>query len=164
VKVERDTWDMAGICTDLYVWVYPYTHTHTPEVVDVTREDRKVAIYATPGFKATWKKYLEICDRDGLSASREIRIFVEGEVARRAPGNPQRPLEAFVPGHPDAVQAVWSTMLKELLARAEHLGGDLSYTEVLEVFKAQGVEGSRLPVRAQSMARGLEKLGVRVWY
>jgi len=124
----------------------------------------RVEIYAPAHFRATWKKFKEILERDGTTPSAELRTWIEGYVARKDPGNPQRPLEAFVEGHPDAIKAAWSTMLTELLARAEHYGGDLPYTEVLEAFKAQGVKGPRLPSRAQSMARGLEKLGVRVWY
>jgi len=101
---------------------------------------------------------------DGKNVSQELRIWIEGYVARHDPGNPQLVLTAFVPGHEDELASSWSGMLKELLARAEHLGGDLSYDEVLEVFKDQGVVGPRLPSRAKSMARGLEKLGVKIWY
>ena len=48
-------------------------------------KSKEVKIYAPESFKATWQKYLEICERDGTNASREIRKFVESQVAKRAP-------------------------------------------------------------------------------
>jgi len=154
----------GGIVLYCIVWVYPYTHTHTPEVVDVTREDRKVAIYATPGFKATWRKFLEICERDGVSASHLVRVWVEGYVARKDPGNPQRPITAFVEGHEDEIKAAWSSTLKDLIARAEHLGGELRYADVLQVLKDQGLKGRMLVTRADSMCESLKKIGVTIWH
>jgi hypothetical protein len=59
-----------------------------PDQVKITwpREERPV-----------WKHYLRICERDGHSASAEIRAWVKGQVALRAPGNPQTPLTVYVP-------------------------------------------------------------------
>ena len=85
--------------------------------------DRKVAIYAPAHFRATWIKYLEICERDGTNASREIRRFVQGQVARRDPGNPQTPLTAFVEGHEDEFAEEVRTLLREhWKAESEKLG------------------------------------------
>ncbi len=58
----------------------------------MTLKSNEVKIYAPLHFKATWKKFLEICERDGQSASELVRIWVEGYVQRKDPGNPQRPL------------------------------------------------------------------------
>ena len=145
----------------MYMYICTCTHLGC-KVVNSGRKQFK--IYGPAHFAATWRKYLEICERDGTNASREIRKYVAGQVARRAPGNPQPPLTAFIEGHEDADTRAWSTMLKELLARAEHLSGELSFREILLVFKDKGVKGPRLPSRAQSMARALEKLGVKIWY
>ncbi|GAH48039.1 unnamed protein product, partial [marine sediment metagenome] len=64
-------------------------------------ERRQFKIYGPPHFVPTWEKFLEICERDGQSASSLIRIWVEGYVHRKDPGNPQRPITAYAPGHED---------------------------------------------------------------
>ena len=123
-----------------------------------------VNIYAPVGFKATWKRYLEICDRDGKSASREIRKFVEGQVARRDPGNPQRTLGTFVEGHEDEIAARRSDLVKELIKRAMLQGGELRYREVLEAFKDRPIPGWKKVTLTKSMVSDLEKLGVTIVY
>ena len=130
----------------------------------MTREDRKVAIYATPGFKATWRRFLELCERDGVSASHLVRVWVEGYVARKDPGNPQRPLTAFVEGHDDELTLRWSEILKDLIARAEHIGGELRYRDVVATIRAQGVTGPMILAKAESMAKSLRALGVNIVY
>ena len=130
----------------------------------MSREDRKVAIYATPGFKATWRKFLEICERDGVSASHLVRVWVEGYVARKDPGNPQRPLTAYVEGHEDELTLKWSDVLKDLVARAERAGGELRYKDVVVEIRAQGVTGPMIVTRAESMASSLRAVGVAIVY
>lgn len=122
----------------------------------------EVKIYAPAHFKATWEKYLEICERDGTNASREIRRFVEGQVARRDPGNPQRTLGTFVEGHEDELAAKRSDLLKELIARAAKSDGTLSRREVIEEYKALGAKGNMRVELTRSMCEDLEKLGVKV--
>ena len=124
----------------------------------------EVKIYAPVGFKATWQKYLEICDRDGVSASREIRKYVEGQVARRAPGNPQPPITAFIEGHKDVITRKWSSTLKDLIARAEITGGELKYRDVLQVIKDQGLKGRHLVARAESMCAALKVSNIDILY
>lgn len=126
-------------------------------------KSKHINIYVTAGFKATWQKYLEICERDGVSAAREIRKYVEGQVKMRAPGNPVPPLTAFFEGHPDVATRAWSSTLKDLVAYAERRDGGLSYFDVVAELKAQGVEGSMLAARAKSMCETLESLGVKIW-
>ncbi len=52
-------------------------------------KSKEVKIYAPVGFKATWQKYHEICAQNGTNASKEIRKFVESQVAMRPPEKPQ---------------------------------------------------------------------------
>ena len=125
-------------------------------------KSRFVNIYAPVGFKSTWQKYLEICDRDGTNASREIRKFVEGQVARRDPGNPQTTLGTYVEGHEDEIAARRSDLVKELIKRAMLQGGELRYREVLEKF--MDVKGHKRVVLTESMCGDLEKLGVHIVY
>lgn len=67
--------------------------------------DRKqFKIYGPARFSSIWAKYVEICQSDGSSASKEIRKFVKGQVAKRTPRKAQRPLMAFSEGYENAVQ------------------------------------------------------------
>jgi len=123
-----------------------------------------VNIYAPVGFKSTWSKYLEICDRDGTNASREIRKFVEGQVARRDPGNPQTTLGTYVEGHEDEIAARRSDLVKEFLERAILTGGELRHRDIREVFKTRVADGNKRVALIESMCEDLKKLGVTIVY
>jgi len=145
--------------------MYMYICTCTHEGGEGVSSGRKqFKIYGPTHFAATWKKYLEICERDGTNASKEIRQYVRDQVARREPGNPQRPLTAFVEGHEDEVQASWSKTVQELLARAERLGGELRYGDIVAAIRAQGVTGPMIVTRSGSMCDALRAVGVGVVY
>lgn len=124
---------------------------------------KHISIYVTAGFKATWDKYLEICERDGTTAARELRKYVAAQVIRRAPGNPQPPLTAFIEGHPDVATMAWSSTIKDLVARAERHGGDLTHTFIRATLKDQGLKGRALVTRTESMISNLKRLGVKIW-
>ena len=119
---------------------------------------KHISIYVRIGFKATWQRYLEICDRDGTNASREIRRFVEGQVAKRDPGNPQRTLGTYVEGHEDELLARRSDLVKELLELASMQGGEVRYRQVLERY--MDVKGHKRVALTESMCGDLKKLGV----
>jgi len=89
---------------------------------------------------------------------------VEGQVARRDPGNPQRTIETFVEGHEDEARARRSDLIKELITRAEITGGRLEYRYIVKRMKTPGLPGFRLVVLAKSMAEDLKKLGVKVYF
>ena len=125
-------------------------------------KSNEVKIYAPVGFKATWQSYLEICDRDGTNASREIRKFVEGQVAKREPGNPQRTLGTYVEGHEDEVLARRSDLVKELLELAQRQGGEVKYRQVLERY--MDVKGHMRVTLTESMCGDLKKLGAQIVY
>ena len=125
---------------------------------------KQFKIYGPAHFAATWKKYLEICERDGTNASEQIRHYVQGQVARRDPGNPQRPITAYVEGHEDEAAARRSDLLKELLRRAELQDSKLRYREVLEAFQDRPVPGWKRVELTKSMASDLKKLGVAILY
>ena len=98
-------------------------------------KSKEVKIYAPAHFKPTWEKFKKICDRDGTSASEQVRIWVEGFVARKDPGNPQRPLTAFVEGHPDEQAARYSGLLQELLTIAQNRGGEIRYSMIVRALR-----------------------------
>ena len=126
-------------------------------------KDRKVSIYAPPRFKATWRKFLEICERDGQSASELIRIWVEGYVARKDPGNPQRPLTAWTPGHPDEEARQTQDLFAWLSEFAEERMGEVSYRDIIRVLREAGVPSTRVATIAKNLARMLSKAGVSIF-
>jgi len=93
----------------------------------------------------------------------EIRRFVEGQVAKRDPGNPQPPLTAFFEGHEDVKAKRRSDTIKELLIDADKRGGELTYAHVVQAIRAaSSPAGFAIPVLARSMCEDLVKLGVRI--
>lgn len=125
---------------------------------------KQFKIYGPTHFRYTWEKYLEICERDGTNASREIRAFVEGQVAKRDPGNPQRTLGTFVEGHEDEQAARRSDMVKDFIIKAEARGGEIRRMEILEALRAGGAKGNMLVELTRSMCEDLKKLGVKIVY
>lgn len=126
------------------------------------REDKKVAIYAPPHFKATWRKFLEICERDGQSASELVRIWVEGYVQRKDPGNPQRPITAWAPGHVDEQALRLQETYGRLVAYARRNCGELRYVEILEELNPH-FTGPPKGAAAEKLARRLREDGIKVW-
>lgn len=127
----------------------------------MSSKNKQFKIYGPAHFSKTWKKYLEICSRDGRSASEEIRIFVEGQVRGRDPGNPQRPITAYSPGHRDQVVLQEQEIFKKLEAVAEEARGMIRWSQILEEL-GDTFTGQRLVKAAEKLARRLHKAGVRV--
>ena len=125
---------------------------------------KQFKIYGPAHFRSTWEKFLAICARDGTNASREIRIFVEGQVARRDPGNPQRTIETFVEGTEDHEAAKRSDKVKQYLEVAIMGGGEVKYRRIVDDMKADGVDPHMRKILAGSMADDLKKLGVAIVY
>ena len=127
----------------------------------MTRKRRVIEIYSPDHFKATWKKFLEICKRDGQSGSGLIRVWVEGYVHRKDPGNPQRPITAYAPGHEDEYARLQQDIFSKLLGVAENRGGHLRWLRILEELEPL-LSGQARVDAAEKLARRLTKAGVRV--
>jgi len=88
---------------------------------------------------------------------------VEGQVAKRDPGNPQPPLTAFFEGHEDVTAKRRSDTIKELLIDADKRGNELTYAHVARAIReASNPLGYMIPVLAKSMCEDLVKLGVTI--
>ena len=122
---------------------------------------RQFKIYGPPHFTPTWTKFLEICDRDGQSASELIRVWVEGYVHRKDPGNPQRPITAYAPGHEDQLALLQQEAFRRLQTYAEAKGGELTWLRIVEELRSD-LSGQPLVDVAEKTARRLTKAGVRV--
>lgn len=122
---------------------------------------KQFKIYGPPHFSPTWKKYLEICARDGRSASEEIRIFVEGQVRGRDPGNPQRPITAWSPGHRDQVVLQEQETFKKLQGVAEENSGEIRWLRIVDELRGSVPARSLVPT-AEKIGHRLHKAGVKV--
>jgi len=122
---------------------------------------KKYQFYGPAYFKDTWKKFLEICERDNQSGSELIRIWVEGYVIRKDPGNPQRPITAYAPGHEDEYARLQQEIFSKLLGIAEDRGGYLRWLRILDEVKPF-LSGQARVDAAEKLGRRLTKAGVRV--
>jgi len=68
-------------------------------------ETAYIAFYAPQAFRPIWEKFKKIAKREGLSSSQLLRRIIEDYVRLHDPGNPQRPITAFVEGHLDSYKA-----------------------------------------------------------
>lgn len=118
--------------------------------------------YCPPGFEATWKRFKKILEADGKNMSQELRIWIEGYVKRHDPGNPQRPITAFVAGHEDeekrAVQEIY-TWIKEYAEEHQSMVG---YSQIVGFLKQSGVAPRRRASIAADLAKRLHKDGIQV--
>ena len=89
--------------------------------------------YAPETFRATWKKFQELIKRDGGSPSAELRIWIEQYVRGHDPGNPQRPITAYVMGTPDEWAERYKVLEAELIAQAERHQGWIYYREIRDL-------------------------------
>ena len=88
---------------------------------------------------------------------------MEGYVQRKNPGNPQRPLTAYVPGHEDEQALREQELLRNLQDVAERLGGEISYRRVMEELKMAGYSGRPKVHLAHRIAQELQRRGAKVW-
>jgi len=121
-----------------------------------------VNIYAPARFKATWKKFLEICERDGVSGSHLIRVWVEGYVQRKDPGNPQRPLTAYVPGHEDELALKLPDILSKLELYASSRRNELPWSMIHDELKPYLQVAARVQA-AERVFKELRSRGIKVW-
>ena len=125
-------------------------------------KDDKVSVYAPAWFKATWKKFLELCERERVSASYLIRIWVTGYVQRKDPGNPQRPLTAYVPGHEDELALNLPDIMRKLEEYASNQNNELNWSMIHNELKPYSKGVARVRA-AEKISKELRSRGIKVW-
>ena len=104
---------------------------------------------------------MELAKRDGLKISNIVAELLEEWIRRKAPGNPQRPITAYIRGHRDHLTRI----RKEALRRAEEMAGwrrEIEFREIRELLRE--VPDSRTRnIISEEIARELSRRGVRVW-
>ena len=128
----------------------------------MARKNPEVKIYAPPHFKATWRKFLEICERDGVSASHLIRVWVEGYVQSKDPGNPQRPITAWMPGHEDEKVLRYKEIVDKLVLIASRRQNEVAWWMIIAELRPY-LEGAARVSEAERISRDLTRRGVKVY-
>lgn len=122
---------------------------------------KKYQFYGPAHFRATWNKFLEICERDSQSGSELIRVWVEGYVVRKDPGNPQRPITAYTPGHEDEYARLQQEIFSKLLGVAENNRNEIHWRRIVEELKPILSVRARVDA-AEKLAHRLTKAGVQI--
>ena len=128
----------------------------------MSSKPKQYKIYGPDHFRATWAKFLEICQRDGQSGSELIRVWVEGYVKRKDPGNPQRPITAWAAGHMDEQALRVQEAYARLRAYAADNGDNIPRNRILRELGAH-LAGRPKVVAADRMEQRLLEDGVKVW-
>jgi len=97
-----------------------------------------------------------------VSASHLIRVWVDGYVRARDPGNPQRPLTAYVPGHEDELAMKLPDILGKLEAYASIQSNGLSWSMIHDELRPY-LQGATRVRAAERISKELEKRGITVW-
>ena len=122
----------------------------------------RIEIYVPTHFRKTWEKFKEILERDGTTPSAELRKWIEGYVHRKDPGNPQRPLTAYVPGHEDQESLEKTKVFAFLREYACARTNEVRFRDIVQELRARDVEGPACAAMADSIARDLRESGVDV--
>ena len=128
------------------------------------REKKTCVFYCPPGFEATWKKFKEILKADGKNMSQELRIWIEGYVKRHDPGNPQRPLTAWSPGHEDQEKLQEQDLYTWLFEYADERMGEVQFKHIIRVLRETSFPPKRIADMASDIARRLSKAGITIQY
>jgi len=97
-----------------------------------------------------------------VSASHLIRVWVEGYVRTRDPGNPQRPLTAYVPGHEDALALKLPEILSELELYASSHRNELDWSMIHNELSSY-LQGAARVRAADKIYKELRSRGIKVW-
>ncbi len=107
-----------------------------------------------------WEKAKKIAQRDGYKLSNILEELLENWVRAKDPGNPQRPITAYMDGHPDRITAIRQEALKQAREIAEWRG-EITFTQILNLLRE--IPYPTKYQEAEKIASQLYKEGFRVW-
>lgn len=120
---------------------------------------KRVGLYIS---KLLWDKFIILSSRDHDPASAIVEGLVSRWVQEHDPGNPQRPLTAWAPGHPDEEAKVKQDHFSWLKEYAGERRNQVTYKDILIALKEAGVPPPKRPDMADDLAKRLSKEKVRV--
>ena len=109
-----------------------------------------------------WKKFCEIVRRDRDKMSGVIEGLVRDWVHRKDPGNPQRPLTAWDPGHEDQEKLQEKELYTWIYEYADEHGGEIYYKNIIRILREAEVTKTRIAAMTVDFAKRLSKDGIGV--
>jgi len=94
-------------------------------------EQGKLTFYAGRDFLPIYLKLKRLAQLDDVSVSALIREILTQYVKAHEPGNPQRPLTAWVPGHKDEMALLRQATIETLLEFARLHDDEVFWRDIL---------------------------------
>ena len=111
-----------------------------------------------------WRRFLSVCRREGSSGSERLTEYIRRYVEVHAPGNPQTVMNSYAPDGSVTRDNIEGRVRQLALEESRKRGGEIGYRRILELIKAEGVQGKVAVAMADRTAAWLHKaMKVRVW-
>jgi hypothetical protein len=121
-----------------------------------------VGTFYVGAYKPYWEKLKEMCSRERVSVSKIVNELIVDYVTKHDPGNPQRPLTAYAPGHEDEQALRMQEAYARLVNYAADNGGNIPRTRIVRELGAH-LAGRPKVDAVDRMEQRLIEDGVKVW-
>lgn len=121
-----------------------------------------VGTFYVGAYKPYWKMFKEMCSRDRVSVSKILNELIVDYVTKHDPGNPQRPITAYAPGHVDERALRVQEAYARLVNYAMDNGGNIPRSRIIRELGAH-LAGRPKMAAADRMEHRLIEDGVKVW-
>lgn len=121
----------------------------------------RTTIYVSPEL---WKKFKEYTARDRYKMSNLIEEFIREWVHEHGGINPQRPLTAYVEGHPDEEKLQEQQLYAWLREFAMERRVEIRYKTIVQTLREAQVPRARINALAKDIAARLKKDDITVLY
>jgi len=121
---------------------------------------KQYVFYGDHLFEEEWSKFREILDRDGTNASAVLRSWIRDFNRRKAPGNPQRTITAFIQGHQDFMEILKREVLEECLKQAHKRSNEIEFSKIMGLLRERNCPNVDI---GNWIAGELFRLGIRIW-
>ena len=109
-----------------------------------------------------WERFKEVTKAEGKSVSKVLGDFIENYLIGYV--DPVIPsLSTYFEANPNSIEAVQRKIIKMALERAKNKGGDITYTELREMYLKDIPTPDTRNAVVRRTAKILKENGVRVW-
>jgi len=109
-----------------------------------------------------WERFKEVTKAEGKSVSKVLGDYIENYLIGYV--DPVIPsLSTYFDPNPNSIEAVQRRIIKMALVRAQNKGGDITYTELREMYLKDIPTPDTRNAVVRRTAKILKENGVRVW-
>ena len=109
-----------------------------------------------------WERFKEVTKAEGKSVSKVLGDFIDNYLIGYV--DPTIPsLYTYFEAQPNTVEAVQSKISMMALARAEKLGGDITYMELRKMYEVEIPTTDMRNAVVRRTAKWLKTKGIKVW-